>query len=94
MNTEKEVEKIIRLTFPNIDDWDKRFVDHTDVIGLQYVQLIEGLIIKEKDKLLFNACCLNYLYKKVFFDVDHNFNDTLNKLKRSTVELVSIFNAQ
>lgn len=95
MNLEKEVEKIIKLTFPMYVDksWDESIIDNSDGLENQYLKLIEFLIIKEKDKMLFNATCLSYLRKKVFFDIDYNFNDTLNKLKKATIDLVDILNA-
>jgi len=95
MNIEKEVEKAIKLIFPMYSDtnWDDTILDTTDALEKQYFELIEPLIIKEKDKILFNTCSFSYLRKKVFFDIYYNFNDTLNKLKKSTIDLLNILNA-
>jgi len=96
LDIEKEVEKIIKLSFPmySNSNWDDIIIDTSDSLENQYLKLIEHLIIKEKDKILFNATSLNYLRKRVFFDIYYNFNDTLNKIKKSTIDLVNILNEQ
>jgi hypothetical protein len=96
MDLEKEVEKIIKLTFPSYceNNWDEIIYDVDGCLSDQYFNLIEFLIVKEKDKILYKATNVDYLRKKTFFDIDHNFNDSLNKLKKATIDLINIFNGE
>ena len=92
MNIELEVEKIIKLVFPTYanDNWDN-VVLIDGLIG-HYITLIENLVVREKDKMLFKLSAYQYIRGKLYFDIDHNLNDTLNKLKMVTVKLLNIIN--
>lgn len=90
----KEIEKRIRLVFPDISQgsWDSIVLDHNNELEKQYIDLIRSLVIEDKDKLLFDVVSETFLRKKVFYDYDGKFNDTLNRLKKSTYEILEILN--
>lgn len=90
INVESEIDKIFDILFPHVTDWDEIIL--TRCIENEYIKMVEPLIIKEKDRILFNICVISYLRKKCFFDIYYDYNDTLNTLKKATIDLINILN--
>ena len=87
----KHIKKAIILNYGEREDWDKTIVISA-IPDDDLIRSISPLIKKEKDRILYESCAINYLRRQCFFDLHYNFNDTLNNLSNALLKLVNIMN--
>ena len=89
VSANKDVRKIIALLFPHDSfDWDETSVWHVYDI----IKACRPLIKKEKWAMIYDEMAISIIKRNCFFDLDHNFNDTLNSLSKSLTNLIDSIN--